>query len=74
MTRSDPWITPRPEGARFTGAGRYHRPQWGLYRLWMPADLWHTAQAAALTGIATAASLALAGLRLWRGGNDETGD
>lgn len=78
MTRADePWITPRPEGDRFTGGGHYHRPQWGLWRLWFPADLLHAAQAAALTGVATAATAVLAGLRVWQRINttdDETGD
>lgn len=70
------WDSSRPyiEGQRFTGAGKYNRPNLHLHAwYWLPAEV----KAATLWSIAATATTILAGLRVWQAitaSDDEIGD
>lgn len=70
------WTQSRPyiEGQRFTGAGKYWRPNLGAHWwYWAPEEV----KAAILWSIAATATTLLAGIRVWQAitkTTDETGD
>ena len=72
MTRADPWRTRPFTDQRFSGGGHYNRPQLGIWRIWLWRDIAHAGQALTLTGVAAAAAVTLAGLRVWRSWTEPT--